>query len=109
MSKYCPLADAVTNCTDNCKSCLEEEKLYTLYSWRTDDEGGYGVCKKDKFSYKVGYRPETGPWARPSIWVGDFNTFEELTELISKEYGISRTEALEEAKWFMDALLEKEE
>ena len=26
MSKYCPMCDAVTNCTDNCKSCLEEEK-----------------------------------------------------------------------------------
>lgn len=25
MSKYCPLADEITNCTDNCKSCLEEE------------------------------------------------------------------------------------
>ena len=27
MSKFCPLADAVTNCTDNCKSCLEEENI----------------------------------------------------------------------------------
>lgn len=25
MSKFCPLANAVTNCTDNCNSCLEEE------------------------------------------------------------------------------------
>lgn len=24
MSKYCPMCDQVTNCTDNCKSCLEE-------------------------------------------------------------------------------------
>lgn len=24
MSKYCPMCDAVTNCTDNCKCCLEE-------------------------------------------------------------------------------------
>lgn len=24
MSKYCPMCDAVTNCTDNCKECLEE-------------------------------------------------------------------------------------
>ena len=24
MSKYCPMCDAVTNCTDNCKYCLEE-------------------------------------------------------------------------------------
>lgn len=25
MSKYCPMCDAVTNCTDNCKACFEEE------------------------------------------------------------------------------------
>ena len=27
MSKFCPIADAVTNCTDNCKNCLEEEEI----------------------------------------------------------------------------------
>lgn len=27
MSKYCPMCDTVTNCTDNCKSCLEEETM----------------------------------------------------------------------------------
>ena len=26
MSKFCPLANEFTNCTDNCKSCLEEEQ-----------------------------------------------------------------------------------
>lgn len=25
MSKFCPIADAVTNCTENCKYCLEEQ------------------------------------------------------------------------------------
>lgn len=31
MSKFCPMCDAVTNCTDNCKSCLEEEqKMNTI-------------------------------------------------------------------------------
>ena len=24
MSKYCPMCDAVTNCTENCKYCLDE-------------------------------------------------------------------------------------
>lgn len=24
MSKFCPMCNQVTNCTDNCKSCLEE-------------------------------------------------------------------------------------
>lgn len=26
MSKYCPMCNAVTNCTENCKYCLAEEK-----------------------------------------------------------------------------------
>ena len=26
MAKYCPMCDQITNCTDNCKSCLEEEE-----------------------------------------------------------------------------------
>lgn len=25
MSKFCPMCNQVTNCTDNCKWCLEEE------------------------------------------------------------------------------------
>lgn len=24
MAKYCPMCDTYTNCTDNCKECLEE-------------------------------------------------------------------------------------
>lgn len=26
MAKYCEIARKVTNCTDNCKTCLEEEE-----------------------------------------------------------------------------------
>ena len=26
MSKYCPMCNQVTNCTDNCKYCIEEEQ-----------------------------------------------------------------------------------
>lgn len=26
MAKYCPMCDAYTNCTDNCKQCLEDEE-----------------------------------------------------------------------------------
>ena len=40
MSKYCPMCDEVTNCTDNCKYCLEEQaeeektmKTLTLNAW----------------------------------------------------------------------------
>lgn len=27
MAKYCELAGKITNCTDNCRVCLEEEKV----------------------------------------------------------------------------------
>lgn len=27
MAQYCEIAGKVTNCTDNCKSCLEEESI----------------------------------------------------------------------------------
>ncbi len=105
MSKFCPMCGQVTNCTDNCNSCMSEEKRYTLYAWRTDDEGGYGVCRRDEFSYKVGYHPESGPWAMPSQRVGDFDTLEELTNLIlAEEPGYSREFAIEDAKLLMDGL-----
>ena len=26
MSKYCPMCNQITNCTDNCNSCLEEDE-----------------------------------------------------------------------------------
>lgn len=26
MSKFCPMCNSFTNCTDNCQSCLEEDK-----------------------------------------------------------------------------------
>ena len=25
MSKFCPIANKITNCTDNCNSCLKEQ------------------------------------------------------------------------------------
>ena len=32
MSKYCPIAKQVTNCTDNCKQCLEEEEMHNKFN-----------------------------------------------------------------------------
>ena len=29
MSKFCPMCNQITNCTDNCKNCLEETKNET--------------------------------------------------------------------------------
>lgn len=31
MSKFCPMCNEVTNCTDNCNSCLEEERLRSKF------------------------------------------------------------------------------
>lgn len=39
-------------------------KKFTLYSFSADDEGGYGICKSEKFTPELGYKPWTG-W-RPS-------------------------------------------
>jgi hypothetical protein len=84
---------------------MEEEKLYTLYAWIADDEGGYGVCKREEFSPNLDYRPQSGWRASPSQRVGDFNTLEELTDLILKsEPMYSKELAAEDAKWLMDTL-----
>ena len=33
MSKYCPMADAYTNCTDNCTECLREAEREERTAW----------------------------------------------------------------------------
>jgi hypothetical protein len=55
---------------------MSEEKLYTLYSWYFDGEGGYGVCEKENLPPKASYNIEI---------IGDFNTISELKELIIKD------------------------
>ena len=55
---------------------------YTLYVWTSDDEGGYGICLASEFSPSIGYKPESGWRARPSVKVGDFNTVSELADLL---------------------------
>ena len=58
---------------------------YTLYLWRTDDEAGYDMVESERFSPSYDYRPETGWRAKPSVKIGEFNTIEELAELLMKE------------------------
>lgn len=50
MSKYCPMCDAVTNCTDNCTECLKEaeaekEDIYKSLGFKNPDfvENPYGI------------------------------------------------------------------
>lgn len=54
MSKYCPLCDAVTNCTDNCKSCMEEEMISTdiWYNPKATDEE-IAECRGDYIGCEI--------------------------------------------------------
>lgn len=58
---------------------------YTLYLWHTDDESGYDMVESERFSPSYDYHPETGWRAEPSVKIGEFNTVEELAELLIKE------------------------
>ena len=60
-------------------------KKYALYDWLADDEGGFGVCLSKDWNPSVGYYPETGWMARPSILVGDFDTVEECAKLLQQD------------------------
>ena len=55
---------------------------YTLYAWRSDNEGGIGVCLSDKFTPMTGYQPETGWRAEPSEKIGEFSNIDELIEVL---------------------------
>lgn len=57
-------------------------KEFTLYVFRSDDEGGYGVCKTAEWSPKIGYNPESGWRAKPSEKVGEFDSVEELANIL---------------------------
>lgn len=37
MSKFCPMYNQATNCTDNCKSCLEEEERQCTEDTKTHE------------------------------------------------------------------------
>lgn len=55
---------------------------YTLFSWRSDNEGGIGVYPADKFTPMIGYQPNTGWRAEPSQKIGDFSNTDELIEVL---------------------------
>lgn len=68
------------------KEEFKMEKTYALYSWCADDEGGYGVCLSEKFTPNLNYNPQSGWRARPSVLVGNFNTVEELADLLIADW-----------------------
>ena len=75
-------------------------KKFTLYAWRADDEGGIGICESVNFTPSIGYHPETGCWARPSEKIGEFDTAQELAQLLHEcdpDLYLSANDALDEA------------
>lgn len=60
-------------------------KKFTLYSFRTDNEGGYGICKSEDFTSELDYEPQSGWRAEKSSKVADFDTIQELAMILQKE------------------------
>ena len=80
---------------------------YTVYAWRADDEGGLGVCLTEKFSPSLDYNPSSGCNARPSVKIGEFDTIEELAEVLYEDNPVwyeSKENALKEAGWLLEDL-----
>lgn len=76
-------------------------KKFTVYAWCADDEGGLGVCLTKKFSPKRSYYPESGWRAQPSEKIGEFDTVEELAEVLYADVNESyytMQDALKDAK-----------
>ncbi len=78
-------------------------KQYTFYYWESDESAGYRVCLTEEFSPQKDYRPETGWGARPSIKVGEFNTLEELADIIFEEFKSDTGEGMTEEDCWEDA------
>lgn len=87
-------------------------KKYTLYAWFADDEGGTAVCLTKDFTPMRNYNPESGCHAMPSEKLGEFNTLDELSQLLfdtSDGYYISVDEARkEDGEYFFQVCLRLE-
>lgn len=70
-------------------------KKFIVYEWRTDDEGGFGVCLINNYSDDI-HNPL---FDRTRDKIGEFNTVDELAELLynnNPEYYGSVSNAYEE-------------
>ena len=56
---------------------------YTLYTWSTDDDGGYGICPVSEFTPNKEHN---------QVKIGDFNTTSELADLLYAD----------DPDWFVD-------
>ena len=86
-------------------------KQFTYYWWQSDDEGGYAICKTEEFSPSRNFQPESGWRARPSVKVGEFDTWEELGEIIYAENDgdFPKEDCYEEAEQLFNWYLEDQE
>ena len=57
MTKYCELAKTTTNCTENCKACLEEEAK--TREIKVGDRVRY-IAEDDVSAKELGYYPPKG-------------------------------------------------
>lgn len=62
-----------------------DDKKYICFVWRTDDEGGYGVCPVEDFNPRTFYDPSSGPHAQLSQCIGYFDTVSELAEILYED------------------------
>jgi hypothetical protein len=77
-------------------------KKFTVYSWRADDEGGIDVCLTNEFNPSLRYNPYSGWRARPSKKIGEFNTIDELADVLfanNPEFFETKENAIQDAKW----------
>ena len=61
-------------------------KKFTLFEWFSDNEGGIGTCKSEEFDPIAMCDPESGWNALPAEKIGEFDTIQELAQLLLENY-----------------------
>lgn len=72
-------------------------KKYAAYYWFSDDERGVDVCYAKDFTPNTGYNRYSGPNARPSELLTEFNTIDEAVDFFCAYYKIP-VEEMEEVE-----------
>lgn len=60
MSKFCPMCGQVTNCTENCKDCIEEEKKENESKMITVGSRVKYIRNDDEYYRETSYYPPIG-------------------------------------------------
>ena len=89
-----------------------EIKKYIAFSWNADDEGGYWMCPNGEFNPNMGYDPNSGWRAQPSVAIGEFSTVEELAHLLFNDcpdFFDNMDNAMEYAEWVYTSYINDKE